>query len=81
MKNNKSVFDSLVLIMQFGISMIVPILLCTALGVWISNKIGQPIVVVPLFFVGALAGFRNVYTMAKKVYEKDNKDYKNVKKD
>ena len=72
MKNNKSVYESFVLIMQFGINMIVPILLCTALGVWISDKTGHPIIVVPLFIMGALAGFRNIYIMAKRVYERDN---------
>lgn len=33
MKNRNKVYDSLILIMQFGINMIVPIFLCIGLGV------------------------------------------------
>lgn len=79
MKHKKSVFQSLVLVTQFGISMLVPILLCTLLGVWIGEKFDIPIITVPLFVIGALAGFRNVYIMARKTYE--DKDEGNAKKD
>lgn len=79
MKHKKSVLQSLVLVTQFGISMLVPILLCTLLGVWIGEKCNIPIISVPLFAIGALAGFRNVYIMAKKTYE--DKDEGNAKKD
>ena len=78
MKKNKSVFRSLVLVTQFGISMLVPILLCTLLGVYIGKKFSIPVIAVPLFIMGALAGFRNVYIMAKRVYE--DKDEGNAKK-
>lgn len=78
-KHKKSVLQSLVLVTQFGISMLVPILLCTLLGVWIGGKFNIPIITVPLFVIGALAGFRNVYIMAKKTYE--DKDEGNAKKD
>lgn len=70
-KNN--VFQSFALVTQFGITMIVPILLCTLIGVYIGEKFSIPIITVPLFIIGALAGFRNVYIMAKKTYE-DRKD-------
>lgn len=70
-KNN--VFRSLTLVSQFGITMIVPILLCTLIGVYIGEKFSIPIITVPLFLIGALAGFRNIYIMAKKTYE-DGKD-------
>lgn len=79
MKKNKSVFQALVLVTQFGISMLVPILLCTLLGVYIGKRFSVPIIAVPLFLIGALAGFRNVYRLAKSVYE--DKDVGNAKKD
>lgn len=79
MKHKKSVFQSLVLVTQFGISMLVPILLCTLIGVYIGEKFSVPIITVPLFIVGALAGFKNVYTLARKTYE--DKDEGNAKKD
>lgn len=78
MKKNRSVFQALVLVTQFGISMLVPILLCTLLGVYIGKRFSIPIIAVPLFLIGALAGFRNVYRLAKSVYE--DKDVGNAKK-
>jgi len=39
------------------------------------------IIVIPLFIIGALAGFRNVYIMAKKIFEQESdRDTKHVKK-
>ena len=71
MKKNK-VFQSFALVTQFGITMLVPILLCTLVGVYIGETFSIPIITVPLFMIGALAGFRNIYIMAKKVYEDRN---------
>ena len=71
MKYKKSVYQSLVLITQFGINMIVPIFLCTGLGIFIDKKSGLGFFIIPLFILGALAGFRNCYIVAKKIYESD----------
>lgn len=70
---NKNVQKTLVLISQFGISMIVPIGLCMALGMFVADKLSAPIITVPFFILGALAGFRNVYIMAKDAYKDDDK--------
>ncbi len=77
-KYDKSVYRSLALITQFGINMLVPIFLCSFLGIWLDKKFGTSFWMIILFFVGALAGFRNIYIMAAKVYkDKDkNKDDK-----
>lgn len=75
MKYKKSVYQSFVLITQFGINMIVPIFLCTALGVFLDKKLELSFFTIVLFFVGALAGFRNCYIMAKKIYESDDKKH------
>ena len=69
MKKKNHVLQSLVMVTQFGINMLVPILLCTLLGVYIGKKFSIPIITVPLFIIGALAGFRNVFRLAKKIYE------------
>lgn len=80
MKYRKNVYQSFTMVMQFGINMIVPILMCTMLGVYIGRKYDMMIIVVPLFVVGALAGFRNIYRMAKKIFEQESdRDTKNVK--
>ena len=75
MKYKKSVYQSFVLITQFGINMIVPIFLCTALGVFLDKKLELSFLTIVLFFVGSLAGFRNCYIMAKKIYESDDKKH------
>ncbi len=72
MKYDKSVYRSLTLITQFGINMLVPIFLCTIAGVFIGKKFSVEWIVVPLFVVGALAGFRNVFIMAQKIYSKES---------
>lgn len=72
---------SLTLILQFGLNMIVPIVMCTMLGVWLGKRYNIPIITVPLFMVGALAGFTNIFKMAKKVYGQDGESDRNdVKK-
>ena len=73
MKKQAKVFQALSMIMQFGINMLVPILGLTLLGVWIGKKTGLTWIMIPLFFVGALAGFRNCYVMAKRIYEPRDK--------
>ncbi len=81
MKYKKNVYQSMVMITQFGINMIVPIFMCTLVGVWIGEKWNIPIIIIPLFIIGALAGFRNVYIMAKKIFnQKSERDTKHVKK-
>ena len=76
MKNQRKIFQSLTLILQFGLNMIVPIMLCLMLGVWIGRKYDILWITVPLFIMGALAGFNNIYRMAKKIYGLDKKDRK-----
>ena len=68
MKYDKSVYRSLALITQFGINMLVPIFLCTIVGVYLGRKFSIDWMVIPLFIVGALAGFRNIFIMAKRIY-------------
>ena len=81
MKYRKNVYQSFTMITQFGINMIVPILMCTMFGVYIGKKYDMLFIVVPLFIIGALAGFRNCYKMPKKIFEQESgRDTKNVKK-
>ncbi len=72
MKYDKSVYRSLALITQFGINMLVPVFLCTIAGVFLGKKFSMDWIVIPLFAIGALAGFRNVFIMAKKIYSQES---------
>ena len=46
-KDNRSVIQTLTLIFQFGISMLVPIFLCSILGVWLGNLTGINWLMIP----------------------------------
>lgn len=68
MKYRKTVYQALATVSQFGIYMLVPIFLCSFLGIFLDRKLGTSYCMVLLFFVGALAGFRNVFLLAKRIY-------------
>ncbi len=69
MKYNRNVYHALMMITQFGINMLVPIFVCTFAGMFLDRKAGTSFWTVILFFVGALAGFTNVFRFARKIYE------------
>ena len=73
-KYKKSVYQSLTVITQFGINMLVPIFMCSFAGLFLDRKLGTAFLFVLLFFVGALAGFRNIFILARKIYEGEEKD-------
>lgn len=73
-KYNKNVYRSLAVITQFGINMLVPIFLCSFLGMFLDQKLGTSYIMIILFFVGALAGFRNIYIIAKRIYNDKGSD-------
>ena len=76
MKQKRSVFQAFTMIIQFGLNMIVPIVMCTLFGVWMGEKFQMPVITIPLFLMGALAGFLNIFIIAKKIYQNDNNDSK-----
>ncbi len=65
MKYQKDVFRNFTLVLQFGINMIVPILLCTFAGIFLDKLFSTSFIVIIMFFLGALAGFRNIFVFAK----------------
>lgn len=75
----KSVYKSFAMISQVGIAMLVPIFLCCMLGLFLEEQFSIP-AFIPLFFLGALAGMRNVYVMLSAIYKEDD-DKKNDRKD
>ena len=67
MKENSKIVRSLSMISQFTIHMLVPICMCSYVGYLIDKKLGTSFVFILLFFVGALAGGRNIYLLAIKI--------------
>lgn len=70
MSSNSENFKILTFISQFAINMLVPIFLCSFVGYYIDEYFGTSIWFVVLFFLGAIAGGRNIYLLAKKTYRK-----------
>ena len=63
-------------VFQFGINMLVPIFLCSFVGIFLDKLFNTSFIVIIFFFVGALAGFRNVFLFSKKIY--DDPKYKKI---
>lgn len=64
MKYQKEVFTNFTLVFQFGINMLVPILLCTFVGIFLDRLFSTSFIVIILFFLGAAAGIRNIFVFA-----------------
>lgn len=73
MKKQSLIMRSLSAISQFGINMIVPICMCSVLGYFLDKWLGTDFFIIIFFFMGAMAGFRNIYIMARKIYEDDSR--------
>lgn len=73
MNYKKSVYTTFAMISQVGISMVVPILLCTYAGVWLEEKFGFPFTVI-MIVVGVLAGVRNVVALVKRMKQISEED-------
>ena len=75
MKSEKrSIFFAISLVSQIGISMMVPIFLCTVAAIWLSDELGKDYVVIIGIFFGIIVAFRNVYILTKKMYGKELKE-------
>lgn len=73
MNYKKSVYTTLAMISQVGISMVVPILLCTYAGVWLEERFDFSWTVI-MIVVGVLAGVRNVIAMVKRMKQITEED-------
>lgn len=72
MKFNRSVYQALTMIGQFGINMLVPVFACSFLGIFLDKKLGTNFLVVVLFFVGAAAGGYNVYRFSRQIFDRES---------
>ncbi|MCD7826090.1 MAG: AtpZ/AtpI family protein [Clostridiaceae bacterium] len=72
MKDRK-VLRSFVMISQIGITMLVPIFLCTAIGVWLNRQFDNVYLFLLMLLIGIGAAFRSLFILTKSFYEKDMK--------
>lgn len=70
MKNRK-VLRSFVMVSQIGISMMVPIFLCGAIGYWLNQRFHGELYFPIMLLLGAGAAFRSLFTITSSFYAKD----------
>lgn len=79
---DKNVYRSFTLVMQFGLNMLVPICMLTAVGIFMDKRFHTSFWTILLFFIGAVAGGQNSYRMAKKFFTtpstKHDKEFSNT---
>lgn len=65
MKYQKNVMKFFAYFFQVGINMIVPIVISMFLGIGLDKLFHTSFIAIIMFFLGAGAGFRNIYIFAK----------------
>ena len=70
-KQNRKILQSFTMILQIGISMMVPIFLCADIGWWLDRQFHTQIWFLIMLFMGIGAAFRNVYILTRSFYSED----------
>lgn len=70
MKDRK-VLRSFVMVSQIGISMMVPIFLCGAIGYWLNKQFHGELYFPVMLLLGIGAAFRSLFTITASFYRKD----------
>ncbi|MFQ9511496.1 MAG: AtpZ/AtpI family protein [Lachnospiraceae bacterium] len=73
MNGKKRIARSLALITQLGISVLVPVILSTLIGLWIDRRFGT-VLTIPLLILGILGGAKSAYVLVKNEIELDRKN-------
>ena len=88
--DNRTTFQTLVLVSQLGLTMVVAIGMATAVGIWMDRHFGTSWITILMFVLGAIAGGQSAYHMIRKIYEPgqqekecdiSGEDHPQVKKD
>ena len=79
MRQKKNGLENLVLITQFGLNVVTPVLICVLLGSWIDKKTGLHTVLIFLI-LGVLSGGLSAYKMAKHIVDREKEDEDREKK-
>lgn len=71
--SNRQVSRAFVMVLQVGISMMTPMLLCGILGYYLDQWFETGFWFITMLILGILSACRNVYLMIRKFYAKDLK--------
>lgn len=73
MKNHNLLARCMLMITQVSITMLAPVIACTAVGVWLDNRFGWHTTVV-LLILGILSGGRSAYVLVKDMLKQAEKE-------
>ena len=79
-QGKNEVFETLTLILQLGITMLVAIVASTLAAAWIGRRVGISWIAVIGFAVGSAAGMRGCYRLVKKYTKRNDKYHQSIKK-
>lgn len=76
----KSVFRSLAMVTQLGLSVMTPIFLCIFIGYQIDSRLGTSWMI-PLLILGVAAGGRMAWQLAGKVLEQERREDEKLRRE
>lgn len=72
-KENKGIAKAFIMILQIGLTMLAPLLVCGWIGLWLDEKLDTTLGFLIMMLLGVLAAFRNFFQLVRGFYEKDLK--------
>lgn len=73
-QDNRKTFQTLALVTQLGLTMVVSIGMTSALGIWLDRKFNTSWITIVMFVIGVIAGIQSIWRMIKKIYGDEGKD-------
>lgn len=80
MQYRKSVFRSLAMVTQLGLSVITPVFLCVFIGYQVDRRFGTKIMI-PMLIMGILAGARSAWQLAKSTMEQELREDEKIRRE
>lgn len=71
MNNKNKVIQAFSMVIQIGISVLVPVAMCVALGMWLDRIFETSWIMIVLMILGFGAAFRNVVILTRGFYHRD----------
>lgn len=71
MKNKKRVLQAISMVTQIGLSVLVPVALCVAFGLWLDSVFETNFIMIIFMVLGFAAALRNVIILVRAFYHRD----------
>ena len=73
-QDNKSIINAFSLILQLGINMLVPIVLCFIIGNWLYRRFDMAALLLIFILIGIGAAFTSCYRLIRKMFFDKNEN-------